>query len=286
MDKIRESSEKKFSKNDGKISKTDNRSKNTYGTPANGNKVNGRKRKSSEITIDGSIIKKWKLESSINTERKTSARSIIAVAKPAEKNSKPESKGVSNKFDSKKQLNGILSEDIPKKRSKNKKIETVENIAKKAERQRLKRKKKKLKDLGNKASNELVKVDKDSERVKNSRLKIDRLQKLLDDKKQSISKDSKDGDKPKSLRDRMLARLKSSRFRFLNEQLYNSESWSSKKYFKEDPDAFSAYHEGYKLQVEQWPLNPLDVVISSVKKMYNFFHFNRKKKKTSFGTEK
>ncbi|XP_043672952.1 ribosomal RNA-processing protein 8 [Vespula pensylvanica] len=71
------------------------------------------------------------------------------------------------------------------------------------------------------------------------------------------------------LRERMMMKLKASRFRYLNETLYNNTSIQSKKYFKEDPDSFIAYHDGYKQQVAQWPLNPLDVIIASIKNMPN-----------------
>ncbi|KAL0100317.1 hypothetical protein PUN28_019584 [Cardiocondyla obscurior] len=77
--------------------------------------------------------------------------------------------------------------------------------------------------------------------------------------------------KPKAtqlpLRDRMMAQLRASRFRFINEILYNNESSQSKHYFKTDPDAFMAYHTGYNQQLEQWAVNPLDVIISSIKKL-------------------
>lgn len=60
-------------------------------------------------------------------------------------------------------------------------------------------------------------------------------------------------------------RLKSSRFRFINEQLYTHESEEATEIMAQDPDAFTTYHEGYRKQVEQWPLNPLDRIIKSIK---------------------
>ncbi|XP_043256200.1 ribosomal RNA-processing protein 8 [Colletes gigas] len=98
------------------------------------------------------------------------------------------------------------------------------------------------------------------------KLDITRLKEMLDVKKKESKKKS-ENTKPLSLREKMMAKLRASRFRYLNETLYNNESSESKKYFKDDPDAFKAYHEGYKQQVEQWPLNPLDIIISSIKKM-------------------
>lgn len=60
-------------------------------------------------------------------------------------------------------------------------------------------------------------------------------------------------------------RLKASRFRFINEQLYTHESDEATEIMAQDPDAFTTYHEGYRKQVEQWPLNPLDRIIKSIK---------------------
>lgn len=122
--------------------------------------------------------------------------------------------------------------------------------------------KKKIKQNKNKFS--------DSSKKNNSEtsLKQYNLEKLLSkDNKQEEQKKKKVKEKPQSLRDRMMTKLRASRFRYLNETLYNNESSESKKYFKNDPDAFKAYHEGYKQQIEQWPLNPLDIIISSIKKI-------------------
>nr|CAD7587707.1 unnamed protein product [Timema genevievae] len=69
-----------------------------------------------------------------------------------------------------------------------------------------------------------------------------------------------------TLRERVMAKLQTSRFRFLNEQMYTTEGREIHKYFKNYPDAFFAYHEGYKQQIAQWPLNPLDVIINTLKK--------------------
>uniref|UniRef100_A0A1B0CXE7 Ribosomal RNA-processing protein 8 n=1 Tax=Lutzomyia longipalpis TaxID=7200 RepID=A0A1B0CXE7_LUTLO len=70
-----------------------------------------------------------------------------------------------------------------------------------------------------------------------------------------------------SLRDKLIGSLKGSRFRFINEQLYTNEGKDAAKIFDEDATAFKVYHEGYRQQVSQWPLNPLDVIIKSIRKM-------------------
>lgn len=70
-----------------------------------------------------------------------------------------------------------------------------------------------------------------------------------------------------SFRNKLIGNLKGSRFRFLNEILYTSDGSNAVKLFKQDRAAFTAYHDGYRQQVEQWPLNPLDRIIKSIKKM-------------------
>lgn len=86
-------------------------------------------------------------------------------------------------------------------------------------------------------------------------------------KKNSQAPIGNSGNASSSLSDKLKDSLKSSRFRFLNECLYKSESKEAVKMFKEDPDAFGVYHEGYRQQVENWPTNPLDRIIKSVRKM-------------------
>ena len=36
--------------------------------------------------------------------------------------------------------------------------------------------------------------------------------------------------------------------------------------FKDDANLFLDYHEGYRLQVDKWPKNPLDIIIDELKK--------------------
>ena len=59
-------------------------------------------------------------------------------------------------------------------------------------------------------------------------------------------------------------KLKSSRFRFLNEKLYTQSGQESLKMFRNDSEGeqtFKTYHEGYAEQVKKWPLDPLDLLI-------------------------
>jgi len=62
-------------------------------------------------------------------------------------------------------------------------------------------------------------------------------------------------------------KLAASRFRFLNEQLYTQQGSASASLFKGDPSLFASYHTGYQIQAKQWPLDPLDLIISDIKHM-------------------
>lgn len=73
--------------------------------------------------------------------------------------------------------------------------------------------------------------------------------------------------KPTNFRDKLVDSLKGSRFRFINEQLYRTTGTEAKRLFQEDPSAFQAYHEGYRHQIVQWSVNPLDRIIKSFSKL-------------------
>lgn len=56
-------------------------------------------------------------------------------------------------------------------------------------------------------------------------------------------------------------RLAGSRFRFLNQKLYQSTSTDAMSYFRENPDDFVHYHHGFKEQTKAWPQNPVNFFI-------------------------
>ncbi|CEM19952.1 unnamed protein product [Vitrella brassicaformis CCMP3155] len=62
-------------------------------------------------------------------------------------------------------------------------------------------------------------------------------------------------------------RLKGGRFRHLNEKLYTDSSAESFMAFQQDPSLFDKYHDGYRRQVLQWPINPLDKMMEYVRKL-------------------
>ncbi|VDL83799.1 unnamed protein product [Nippostrongylus brasiliensis] len=69
----------------------------------------------------------------------------------------------------------------------------------------------------------------------------------------------------KSVKADALEKLEAGRFRFLNEQLYTMTGSDAMEYFKEDPDAFLCYHNGFADQVKKWPNHPLSTIISWLK---------------------
>lgn len=72
-------------------------------------------------------------------------------------------------------------------------------------------------------------------------------------------------DRSVTLRSRMEQRLHSARFRYINEQLYTSESREAAHLFQGDPEAFTIYHTGFSQQVQRWPVNPITEIIKYVK---------------------
>lgn len=60
-------------------------------------------------------------------------------------------------------------------------------------------------------------------------------------------------------------KLEGGHFRWINEKLYRSESSEAHRLFQEQPRLFDVYHKGFESQVEHWPVNPVDVIISYLK---------------------
>jgi len=67
----------------------------------------------------------------------------------------------------------------------------------------------------------------------------------------------------KSIMEKAKDKLQASRFRYLNEQLYTQTSAQSAKMFKNDSSLFSAYHQGFQVQANVWPSDPLDTIIAA-----------------------
>ncbi|XP_029302226.1 ribosomal RNA-processing protein 8 [Cottoperca gobio] len=82
---------------------------------------------------------------------------------------------------------------------------------------------------------------------------------------QAVPEEEVKQDRSASLRSRMEQQLESARFRYINEVLYSTSSGEAKRMFKQDPQAFGIYHRGYTAQVQRWPANPVDAIISYIR---------------------
>jgi ribosomal RNA-processing protein 8 len=85
-----------------------------------------------------------------------------------------------------------------------------------------------------------------------------------------------------SLQKSFQERLSGSRFRILNEELYTSTSSSAFKRFQDNPSLFDEYHEGFRHQVSQWPVNPISVLVERLKSSFENKTINSKKKRKQF----
>lgn len=68
------------------------------------------------------------------------------------------------------------------------------------------------------------------------------------------------------LQQKMCEKLSSAKFRWLNEKLYTAHSSHSLTYFTQHPEHFAEYHEGFRRQVDAWPMNPVRVIIRFLKR--------------------
>lgn len=67
----------------------------------------------------------------------------------------------------------------------------------------------------------------------------------------------KNGKKLTPLQLKMQQKLSGARFRWINEQLYTTDSQHAFDIFQKQPEVFKEYHDGFRHQVEQWPENPV-----------------------------
>ena len=68
--------------------------------------------------------------------------------------------------------------------------------------------------------------------------------------------------KEKDFKSKLQKKLSGAQFRWINEQLYTTESQNAFDIFSKDPKLFDIYHTGFQNQVESWPQNPVDVMIA------------------------
>ena len=73
--------------------------------------------------------------------------------------------------------------------------------------------------------------------------------------------------KPSSTLSALSTKLASSRFRWLNEQLYTLPSAAAFAHFSAHPADYEAYHTGFRQQVQRWPSHPLDSIIARLQSL-------------------
>lgn len=73
----------------------------------------------------------------------------------------------------------------------------------------------------------------------------------------------------------MREKLISARFRHLNETLYTRPSAEAFNLFKESPEMFTEYHEGFRRQVEVWPQNPVEGFLAEIRRRARQRHPSR-----------
>lgn len=182
---------------------------------------------------------------------------LLKKVQPSSKNikkaQKQKDKKLKKKFQ-KDQPKKVVSE-IPKRRNGTNNQQFNEEIGNK------KKKAKQKKHKGN------AKEKLNLQSKKNASAKESQPQLGAKTKKQNINNDMTKASPTKTFGDDLSDRLKASRFRFINEQLYTQTGEQAIEVFKEDNSAFTAYHDGYRKQIEQWPINPLDRIIKSIKKL-------------------
>lgn len=181
---------------------------------------------------------------------------LLKKVQPSSKNIKKAQKHKDKKL--KKKLPKVeqkkVASEIPKRNSSNKQ-QSTEEIGNKKKKAKQKKRKGNIKEKLNVQS------------MKNTATKEPQLHTGTKIKKQKIDNDLPSTTAAKTFGDDLTDRLKASRFRFINEQLYTQTGEQAIDVFEQDESAFTAYHDGYRKQIEQWPLNPLDRIIKSIKKL-------------------
>ena len=65
----------------------------------------------------------------------------------------------------------------------------------------------------------------------------------------------------KKIKEKIESSLSGSKFRQINEELYNQDSSYAVEMLRASRELFQQYHEGYQHMTERWPVHPLDIII-------------------------
>ncbi|XP_072039617.1 uncharacterized protein [Amphiura filiformis] len=177
--------------------------------------------------------------------------------------SEPESRQLSDisKSDgstkSSKSLESVTNNNSMKRKQQSEQNQSKQDKKAKSKVKRNRGKKSKKNDL-----EELVPVDSDPKTTSSDEHSDEEEDDDVEDNLQHKSALNKN--KGQTLRSRLENQLRVSHFRFLNEKFYTCSGRDAFEMVSKDKDAFEVYHEGYSQQVEQWPVNPVDVIIKQL----------------------
>ena len=87
----------------------------------------------------------------------------------------------------------------------------------------------------------------------------------VENQKQPSKKQLRNMFSSSSLVESFKSRLSGSRFRNLNEELYTTTSQESFERFTLDPQLFEEYHDGFRHQVNSWPVNPVHLILEQIR---------------------
>ena len=79
-------------------------------------------------------------------------------------------------------------------------------------------------------------------------------------KHDASAKEGGDHKRASKLARKQAAQLAGAQFRFINEQLYTTDSADAVQLFADDPSLFEVYHEGFRSQAAHWPMRPVQAI--------------------------
>jgi ribosomal RNA-processing protein 8 len=67
----------------------------------------------------------------------------------------------------------------------------------------------------------------------------------------------------------------------LNEELYTQNSATSYEHFQKNPNLFQEYHDGFRHQVQEWPVKPIDLIVQMIQQRTTMKYNNIMQEKQS-----
>lgn len=171
----------------------------------------------------------------------------------------------------------VNSKSIAKDASSNKQKKSKNNkkVHEQKQREKFKHKNTSFKDDDKEVSRILNNTSKDKKRVDKDNHSTPKQEKVIN---QQVNVPT--GDMPMNqkkltpLQQKLFNKLKGSRFRWINEQLYTNTSSTALDLITKQPELFDEYHNGFREQVTTWPINPLDIMIKNIKTRFSGRNLN------------